>query len=146
MNSKLLDRFLRYVRVNTQSMHDAKCFPSTEGQFRLARILVRELKELGISDAKVDDHCYVIATLPSNIPTDHPAHGKVPAIGFVAHLDTSPDFSGENVSPNVIKYEGGDISIGVDPVTLEDIIIRELENPILSQSVGHTIVTTDGKT
>lgn len=144
MRETALDRFLRYVKINTQSNDsNAEQTPSTQTQFELANLLVNELKELGLNDAEVDDHCYVMATIPSNIPETHPAYGKVPNIGFLAHLDTSPEVSGENVKPQVIKnYDGQDIILPGDPT----VVIRVDENPNLKKCIGHTIVTTDGTT
>lgn len=143
MKEKVLEKFLRYAVIDTQSNESSDTTPSTNKQFELGNLLVKELKELGLQDAEIDEHCYVMATIPSNIPEDHPAFGKVPTIGFVAHLDTSPDVSGANVKPQIINnYLGGDIVLPGD----NSIIIRESENPALKQCVGHTIVTTDGTT
>ena len=140
MEQTALERFLRYARINTQSKEDSETFPSTMIQFDLANLLVDELNELGL-EATIDEHCYVNSQIPANIPANHPAFGKVPAIGFVAHVDTSPETSGENVNPQVIKYEGGDIVLANN-----DIVITEAENPGLALCKGHTIVTTDGTT
>jgi tripeptide aminopeptidase len=143
MKESVLERFLRYVKINTQSNETAETTPSSEGQFALARMLVEELKSMGITDAEVDEHCYVMATIPSNIPEDDPAFGKVPNIGFLAHLDTSPEVTGENVNPQIIEhYDGGDIVLPNDT----SIVIRVSENPNLKMCLGHTIVTTDGTT
>ena len=89
--SNVVERFLRYIQIDTQSDHDSSDFPSTRKQFNLAHMLVKELQDLGLQDAAVDENCYVTATLPAN--TARPA----PTIGWIAHMDTSPDFSGENV-------------------------------------------------
>lgn len=143
MKEKVLERFIRYAVIDTQSNESSDTTPSTMKQFDLANLLVKELKEIGIVDAEVDEHCYVMATIPSNIPENHPAYGKVPTIGFVAHLDTSPDVTGANVKPQIINnYQGGDIVLPADP----SIIIREQENPSLQNCIGHTLVTTDGTT
>ncbi|MGB9772035.1 MAG: peptidase T [Candidatus Kapaibacteriota bacterium] len=143
MRETALERFLRYVKINTQSNESSETTPSSEGQFELANLLVRELKSLGLLDAEVDEHCYVMATIPSNLPKSHSAYGKVPNIAFLAHLDTSPEVSGENVKPQVIKnYDGSDIVLPADP----SIVIRVDENPNLQKCIGHTIVTTDGTT
>lgn len=143
MRETALERFLRYVKINTQSNESAETTPSSQGQFELANLLVNELKELGLTDAEVDEHCYVMATIPSNIPENHPAQGRVPNIAFLAHLDTSPEVSGENVNPQVIEnYDGSDIVLPADP----SVVIRVEENPNLKKCVGHTIVTTDGTT
>jgi tripeptide aminopeptidase len=143
MRETALDRFLRYVKINTQSNESSEETPSSQGQFELANLLVKELLELGLSDAEVDEHCYVMATIPSNIPEAHPKFGKVPTIAFLAHLDTSPEVSGENVNPQVIEnYDGKDIVLPGD----QSVIIRVDENPNLKKCIGHTIVTTDGTT
>ena len=140
---KALDRLLRYVKIDTQSKEGAETTPSTEKQFNLANLLVKELKAIGVKDVSIDEHCYVYASIPSNLPKTHPVFGKVPAIGFLAHVDTSPDVSGENVKPQIVEnYMGGDIILPGD----ENVVIRESENKGLAECMGHTIVTTDGTT
>lgn len=139
MAEKVLDKFLRYAKIDTQSQDGQDTTPSTKKQFDLANLLVKELKEMGIKDAEIDDHCYVYATIPANIPNAD----KVPTIGFLAHVDTSPDVSGSNVKPQVIEnYQGGDIKLPGD----ENYVITEAENPKLKNCIGHTIVTSDGTT
>lgn len=140
MNQTALERFLRYVKIDTQSKEDSDTYPSTLKQFDLAHLLVKELRELGL-EADVDQYCYVLSEIPSNLPESHPAFGKVPAVGFVAHMDTSPEVSGANVNPQLVKYEGGDIILPNN-----NIVIKESENPSLAHCIGHTIVTTDGTT
>lgn len=143
MKEKVLEKFLRYAVIDTQSNDSSETTPSTMKQFDLGNLLLKELKELGLNDAEIDEHCYVMATIPSNIPETHPAYGKVPTIGFVAHVDTSPDVSGANVKPQIIEnYQGGDIVLPED----NSIVIRESENSALKQCIGHTIVTSDGTT
>ncbi len=143
MGKTALERFLEYVKINTQSNEASDTTPSSPNQFELANLLVRELKEMGINDAEVDEHCYVMATIPSNIPPEHPAYGKVPNIGFLAHLDTSPEVTAENVNPQIIEnYDGSDIVLPKDA----NVVIRVNENPNLKKCIGHTIVTTDGTT
>lgn len=145
MSETVLDRLLRYVKIDTQSDPSSNSTPSTQKQFDLANLLVKELKEMGVDNAEVNDKCYVYATLPSNIPADNPRHGKVPKIGFVAHVDTSPDTTGKDVKPNIIKnYQGGDIILPGDT----NVIIKDdpIENPNLKKVIGHTLVTTDGTT
>lgn len=140
---ELLQRFLRYVQVDTQSDENSTSFPSTEKQKDLARMLVEELKSLGLVDATMDQWGYVYATLPSNIPQHHPAHSKVPTIGLIAHLDTYFGTHGGGVKPQVIEnYAGGDITLPGDPQQ----VIRVSDNPNLGRCVGHTIVTSDGTT
>ncbi|NLZ25997.1 MAG: peptidase T [Chloroflexi bacterium] len=133
----LLERFLRYTKIDTQSQHDAETYPSTAKQLNLARLLEKELRELGMSDVELDQYGYVTATLPANIEHD------CPVVGFIAHMDTSPDASGENVKARVIEnYDG------------LDIVLNEAENIILSPDVfpdllkykGERLVVTDGTT
>ncbi len=131
-----VDRFLRYVKYDTQSDDDSQSFPSTEKQRILSKDLAKELKELGLGDAHMDENGYVMATLPSN--TDK----KVPAIGFIAHVDTSPAVTGANVNPVINKnYQGGNIKLQKD-----DVVIKESENPDLKNMVGFDIITADGTT
>lgn len=142
MAERLLERFLRYVRIHTTSDENSKSNPSTARQFDLAKLLVQELQDMGLR-ARVDEHAYVYATLPENLPDDHPQKGKAPAIGFIAHLDTSPDAPGEDVKPQVIRdYPGGDLQLPGDP----DQVIRVAEMPELEKQVGHDLVTSDGTT
>ena len=140
---ELLERFLRYVKVDTQSDESSTSSPSTEKQKDLARILVQELHELGCSNAEMDEWGYVYASIPSNLPEDHPAHGKVPAVGLIAHVDTYHATPGANVKPQLITdYDGGDIELPGAPsktLTVD-------ENPNLASCVGDTIVTSDGTT
>ncbi len=142
MNETALQRFLRYVRIDTQSAEDAACYPSTSKQLDLLKLLGQELKELGLCDSTMDEHGYVMATLPGNIPAGHPAHGRVPTIGLIAHVDTSPATSGKDVKPQVVAYNGGDIVLPGDPA----VVIRESENPELLKNLGRQIVTSDGTT
>ena len=143
MKQSALDRFLRYAKIDTQSKDDSESYPSTQKQFDLLNLLLAELKELGLRDASIDRYGYVMATLPSNIPPGHPAHGKVPVIGLVAHVDTSPSASGTGVKPQVIRnYAGGDIVLPGD----SSVVIRESENPELKRNIGKEIVTSDGTT
>jgi len=134
----LLDRFFRYIKIDTQSdPYNEEAFPSTEKQWDLANLLVKELKEMGMQDVSIDEHAYIMATLPSNV--DY----KVPTIGFIAHMDTSPDFSGTNINPQIHEnYDG------------KDIVLNEKENIIMSSTYfnelqmykGQTLITTDGTT
>ncbi len=143
MKQTALERFLRYVKIDTQSKEDATTYPSTPKQLDLLNLLVAELKEIGARDAAIDTYGYVTATVPSNLPTTHPGFGKVPVVGFVAHVDTSPSASGANVKPQVIDpYKGGDLVLPGDP----SVVIRESENPELRHNVGKPIVTSDGTT
>lgn len=131
------ERFLRYVRIDTQSNPNSPTCPSTEKQKDLGRLLAAELQGMGISDAHLDQHGYVYATIPSN--TDK----KVPVICFCSHMDTSPDCSGRNVRPQIMEnYRGGDIVLSSDPT----LVIRLAEHPALKNQIGNDIITTDGTT
>ncbi|MGC8595223.1 MAG: peptidase T [Candidatus Kryptoniota bacterium] len=137
MKETVLDRFLRYVVIDTQSREDSESYPSTTKQFDLLNLLVKELKEMGVQDVNIDKYGYVMATIPSNVQE------KVPVIGFIAHVDTSPEVTGSNVKPQVIQiYGGGDIVLPGD----KSVVIRESENPALKAAIGKTIVTSDGTT
>jgi tripeptide aminopeptidase len=130
-------RFLRYVVIDTQSDPSSPTCPSTEKQKDLGRLLAAELKALGLADAHLDQHGYVYATIPAN--TDK----KVPVICFCSHMDTSPDCTGANVKPQIVKsYRGGDIELPGDPSQ----VIRLAEHPELANQVGNDIITTDGTT
>ena len=131
------DRFLRYVRIDTQSDPKSESTPSTEKQWDLARMLASELEDLGLEDVSIDENAYIMATLPSNV-----SH-EVPTIGFVSHFDTSPDYSGTDVNPQIHEnYQG------------QDLVLSEKDNIVLSPSYfedllmyrGQTIITTDGRT
>ena len=133
----IIKRFISYVTIDTESDPNNPDFPSSDNQWDLANLLVRELKDIGMSDITLDKHCYVMATLPSNLDYD------VPTIGFVSHIDTTPDYTGANVKPRIHhKYDG------------KDIVLNENENIVLSPSYfddllqykGQTIITTDGTT
>lgn len=142
MSETALERFLRYVKIDTQSAEDSSTYPSTAKQLDLLRLLATELGELGLNDAGMDEHGYVMATVPGNLPPDHPAHGRVPCIGLVAHVDTSPSASGKDVKPQVLVYQGGDITLPGD----SKVVIKESENPELNHNIGKPIVTSDGTT
>lgn len=137
MTDTVLDRFLRYVVIDTQSDAQSPTQPSTEKQKDLGRLLVKELLAIGVSDAHLDEHGYVYATIPSNV--DKP----VPVICFCSHMDTAPDFTGTNVKPQIVQnYRGGDIGLSGDTSQ----VIRESEHPELANQIGNDIVTTDGTT
>lgn len=130
-----MKRFTNYVQFDTQSSMDNETTPSTEGQWVLARQLVKELKDIGMQDVTIDDHAYVMATLPSNIDKD------IPVIGFLAHIDTATDFTGKGVTPLIHKdYDGGELRLN-DGVTLSPQDFQEL-----ATYKGHTLITTDGTT
>ncbi len=131
------ERFLRYVTIDTQSDPTSPTCPSTEKQKDLGRLLVTELKAIGLTDAHLDEHGYVYATIPANTTK------KVPVICFCSHMDTSPDCSGKDVKPQVVKnYRGGDITLSADPSQ----VIRFAEHPALKNQIGNDIITTDGTT
>jgi tripeptide aminopeptidase len=129
------ERLLRYVRIDTQSDEDSETYPSTAKQLDLLRLLLEELKELGLDDAAIDDNGYVTATLPSTVDRE------VPTIAFFAHVDTARECSGANVRPQRIRYEGGDVTLGKSGQ-----VIRPAESPELAHHAGHDIITTDGTT
>ena len=137
MIDTVLDRFLRYVVIDTQSDLSSPTQPSTEKQKNLARLLVEELQAMGLADAHLDEHGYVYATIASNV--DKP----VPVICFCSHMDTAPDFTGANVKPQMVRdYRGGDIVLPGD----RNQVIRVADNPALRDQIGNDIVTTDGTT
>jgi tripeptide aminopeptidase len=143
MKQTALERFLRYAKIDTQSKEDPTTYPSTAKQLDLLNLLVTELKEIGARNVDIDSYGYVTATVPSNLPASHPKRGKVPAVGFVAHVDTSPSASGANVKPQVIDpYTGGDLVLPGDP----SVVLRVSENPELKHNIGKPIVTSDGTT
>jgi tripeptide aminopeptidase len=136
--TEVLDRFLRYIKINTQSdefILDRT--PTTDVQWDLARVLEKELKDLGLQDVELNEQCFLTATLPAT--TDK----KLPVIGFLAHIDTSPDFNGEGVKPQIIEnYNGGDIPLNGKA----GLVLSPKEFPELSDYVGQTLITTDGTT
>ena len=138
MKTSALERFLRYVTFATRSDEHSSTFPSTPGQLVLLRALVAELKELGLADADIDEHGYVMATIPAT-----PGCEDAPVIGFIAHVDTSPEMPGHDVKPIVHHaYDGGDLRLPDDP----DAVLRASDNPALAAQIGHDIVTASGLT
>ena len=138
MNKELVDRFLKYVSFDTQSSeeNETQC-PSTDKQFELAKYLKQELEGLGLQDVEMDEHAYVYATLPAN--TD----AEVPAIGFIAHMDTSPDCSGKDVKLRIIEgYDGSDIVLNAE----QGIVTSVKQFPELKDHVGEDLIVTDGTT
>jgi tripeptide aminopeptidase len=133
----IIDRFISYVTIDTESDPNSQTTPSTEKQWNLANKLVEELKTIGLEEVTIDDKAYIMATLPSNV--EH----EVPTIGFVSHFDTSPDFSGANVKPQIIaNYDGKDIILNAE----KNIILSPNYFKDLLQYKGQTIITTDGTT
>ena len=133
----IINRFVSYVTIDTESDPNNPAFPSTEKQWDLAKFLVKELTDIGMSDITLDDNCYVMATLPSNIDYE------VPTIGFVSHIDTTPDYTGANVKPQIHhQYDGKDIVLNKE----ENIVLSSSYFDDLLQYKGQTIITTDGTT
>src|SRR5690349_22703152 len=134
-----LDRFLRYVKIDTQSQEDQTTTPSTRKQLNLANLLAKELTALGAENVRVSEFGIVYAMVPGNLPDN----SKAPVIGFIAHMDTSPAVSGENVNPIIHKnYQGGDIVLPKDPTQ----VITVAKNPLLKTLIGDDIITADGTT
>ena len=137
IREKMLERFLKYVTFDTESCDDATTVPTTEGQFVFARFLEQELKAMGLSDVLLDEKGYLYATLPAN--TDK----ALPVVGFIAHLDTSPDLSGKDVKPRVVQnYAGGDIELCKE----DNIVLKVADFPEVENYRGHDLVVTDGHT
>ncbi len=130
------DRFLNYVTYDTQSNPNSLSTPSTSSQLAFGDVLVEELKELGLEAIEKDENGYIYATLPANIDQ------SIPTIAFIAHMDTSPDFSGKDVKPQLVDYQGGDIILNKE----KNIILSPTDFPSLNQYVGQTLITTDGTT
>ena len=134
---QIIDRFLGYVKIDTESDPKSDSTPSTKKQWDLANKLAKELKEIGMEDVSIDDNAYIMATLPSNVDHD------VPTVGFISHFDTSPDFSGANVNPQIIEnYDGKDIVLNKE----QDIILSPSYFDDLLMYKGKTLITTDGTT
>lgn len=135
--TKVVESFLKYVKYDTKSDEESTTFPSTSKQFVLGEELVKELKGIGLKDAAMDEYGYVFATLPSNVEK------SLPVIGFMAHMDTSPDMSGENVNPKFIdNYDGNDIVLNKE----KNIVLTTKDFPELKKYIGETLITTDGTT
>lgn len=133
----VLERFLRYVVIDTQSDPESPSTPSTEKQKNLGHLLVAQLRDIGLADADMDDNGYVYATLPANTAK------TVPVICFCSHMDTSPDFTGTDVKPQIVRnYQGGDIVLPGD----KSRVIRPADHPALASQIGNDIVTSDGTT
>lgn len=136
IKDNMLQRFLKYVTFDTESCDDATVVPTTEGQFVFARFLEQELKAMGLSEVVLDDKGYLYATLPAN--TDK----ELPVVGFIAHLDTSPDMSGKDVKPRVVNYTGGNIVLSAK----DDVVLRVSDFSEVEHYIGHDLVVTDGHT
>lgn len=140
-----LERFLRYVRIETASKENVDSTPSSAGQFNLARLLVEELRELGLADAAVDERCYVMATLPDNRPASEISQKRVPVIGFIAHLDTAFGVSGKNVDPQVISYLDGPIILSNGTEIPQDEALESRRGKTLVVADGSTLLGADDK-
>ena len=133
----MLERFLKYVTFDTESCDDATVVPTTEGQFVFARYLEQQLKDMGLEDVVLDEKGYLYATLPANCDKD------MPVVGFIAHLDTSPDMSGRDVKPRVVEnYQGGDIVLDEK----ENIVLKVADFPEVENYKGDDVIVTDGHT
>ena len=130
----IVERFLNYVKFDSQSDENSETVPSSAKQWNIARYLKDELEAVGLEDVVLDDMGYVYATLPSNIDEE------VPTVGFIAHYDTSPDCSGADIKPRIVHYEGGDIKLN------EEVYTRADQFPELKSHVGEDIIVTDGTT
>ena len=134
-----VERLISYLKIDTESVPDRDVIPSSKKQFDLARLLEKELKEMGVSDVRLDEHCYVYARIPSNLSGEEKE--KTPALGLIAHMDTSPSARGKNVSPRIVKnYDGGDIVLNEEEKLSPKIFPRLLEQ------IGDDLMVTDGKT
>jgi tripeptide aminopeptidase len=134
---KLVERLIRYVKIDTSSDENSESCPSTKKQFDLASMLQKELEDIGLADISLDDNCYLMATLPSN------SKKKLPVVGFISHMDTSPDMSGKGVNPQLIdNYDGKDIILNKE----DNIVLSPKDFSELSNYVGQTIICTDGTT
>lgn len=132
----MINRFLKYVKIATDANPESLLCPSSEIQWDLAKVIIEDLKEIGLEDISLDENCYIMATLPSNCGKD------VPTIGFIAHMDTAPTYNGKGVSPKVVKYEGGDIVLNKEL----DVILSPKDFPSLNKYIGEELIVTDGKT
>jgi tripeptide aminopeptidase len=137
LKQEIINRFISYVKVDTQSDYDSETTPSTPGQLTLANMLVQELKQIGMEEVTIDDNGYVMATLPSNTVKD------VPVIGFLAHVDTATDFTGTNVKPQIVENYDGETIILNEKLHIE---LAPKDFPSLKDYKGHTLITTDGTT
>jgi len=133
---KLVERFIRYAKINTRSDENSKKCPSTPGQLELAHLLVDEMKEIGLEDITLDENGYVMATLPANIAKD------IPVLGFLAHLDTSPDGKADNVNPQIMEHLGKGLLLN----RKENIVLSPVEFPVMNNYIGQQLITTDGNT
>ena len=134
MKEKLTERLIRYAKVDTQSDACSETTPSTSKQWDLLNMLKDELEELGLKAITLDDNGYLFATIPGNVDAE--------TVGFLSHVDTATDFTGTNVNPQIVEYNGGDIILNRE----NDIVMKEKDFPNLKNYYGHTLITTDGTT
>src|SRR5690554_3000882 len=133
----IVDRFIKYAKIDTQSDENNSETPSTQKQFDLARLVEKEMREMGLEDVSLDDKCYLMGTLPSNCDRE------LPTIGFISHFDTSPDMSGKDVNPRIIEsYDGNDIVLN----QTQDIVMSPKDFPELLNYKGADLIVTDGTT
>ena len=133
----IVDRFIKYAKIDTESDENSNQTPSTKKQFDLARVVEQEMREMGLEDISLDDKCYLMATLPANCDKD------LPTIGFVAHFDTSPDMSGKDVNPRIVEnYDGKDILLNKE----DNIVMSPNDFPELLDYIGEDLIVTDGTT
>lgn len=131
----MIERFLKYVKIGTDSNPQSSECPSSEIQWDLAKVIVEDLKELGMKDISLDENCYIMATLPANCDEN------IPAIGFIAHMDTAPTYNGIGVNPRIVKYEGGDIVLNKEL----NIVLSPKDFSHLNNYIGEELIVTDGK-
>ena len=135
--TKVVEKFLRYVKIDTKSNEESETCPTTKSQYKFGEMLVEELKTIGMQNVSIDENGYVMAYLPSNVDK------TIETIGFIAHMDTAPDFLGENVNPQIVEnYDGGDIVLNKDL----NIVLSPEKSPELKNYIGETLITTDGTT
>lgn len=132
----MINRFLKYVKIATDSNPENFQCPSSDIQWDLGKVIVEDLKELGLEDISLDENCYIMATLPANCTE------KIPSIGFIAHMDTAPTYNGIGVSPRIVKYEGGDIVLNKEL----NIILSPKDFSHMNNYIGQDLIVTDGKT
>lgn len=139
--SQVTERFFKYVSFDTQSAEDMPQMPSTDKQWKLAELLKQELEEMGAEQVRLSEDCYVYAEIPANVPKEQ--EEKIPALGFISHIDTAPAFTGTNVKPQIVKnYDGSDICLNAE----KQITMRVSEFPFLERYKGQDLITTDGTT
>lgn len=132
----MINRFLKYVKIATDSNPENLQYPSSDIQWDLGKVIVEDLKELGLEDISLDENCYIMATLPANCTE------KIPSIGFIAHMDTAPTYNGIGVNPRIVKYEGGDIVLNKEL----NIILSPKDFSHMNNYIGQDLIVTDGKT